>query len=144
MIKKFILTIWVVSLMQFPAALFGQDGGSRKRPTVGLVLSGGGARGFAHIGVLKVLEANRIPVDFIGGASMGGLVGALYAMGKSPEEIEAMVVGLDWDRLSLSTTSFENLSYRRKEDRRNIPSPVTLKGKINDLKLPNALNSVHE
>lgn len=144
MINKFILSICIVSLLQFPAGVFGQDSTAKRRPTVGLVLSGGGARGFAHIGVLKVLEANHIPVDYIGGASMGGLVGALYAMGMTPTEIETMVIGLDWDKLFQSTTSFENLSFRRKEDRRNIPSPITLKGKIKDLKLPNALNSGHE
>lgn len=142
--KKIVLTILIFSSLQFPAILFGQSGTAKKRPTVGLVLSGGGARGFAHIGVLKVLEANRVPVDFIGGASMGGLVGALYAMGKTPAEIEAMVIALDWGKLLPSATSFENLSFRRKEDRRNIPSPVTLKGKINNLNLPNALNSGHE
>ncbi len=144
MTKNFILAIFIVSLLQLPAPLFGQNGSVKTRPTVGLVLSGGGARGFAHIGVLKVLEANHIPVDYVGGASMGGLIGALYAMGKTPAEIEATVVALDWDKLSVSTTSFDNLSFRRKEDRRNIPSPVTLKGQINDLKLPNALNSGHE
>ena len=143
MLKKLLLIVFGLSLLQFPAAIFGQTA-AKKRPTIGLVLSGGGARGFAYIGVLKVLEANHIPVDYISGASMERLVGALYSMGKSPEEIEATVAGLDWGRLLQSTTSFENLSYRRKEDRRNIPSPVTLKGKVNDLKLPNALNSGHE
>ncbi len=125
--------------------VYGQQSSSGGgRPTVGLVLSGGGARGFGHIGVLRVLEANRVPVDYVGGASMGALIGGLYAMGHTPDEIEAIVTNLDWDRLFQPTTSFENLSFRRKEDRRNIPAPVTLKGKINDLKLPNALNSGHE
>jgi NTE family protein len=116
----------------------------KKRPTVGLVLSGGGARGLAHIGVLKVLEENRIPVDFVGGASMGALVGALYSMGRTPAEIEAFVAGMNWDQYVQSTAAFDNLSFRRKEDRRNIPSPIVLKGKANNLKLPNALNSGHE
>jgi NTE family protein len=142
--KKIAFLILVVSLMPFPDSAIGQNTQSKKRPTIGLVLSGGGARGFAHIGVLKVLEANRVPVDFVGGASMGGLVGALYAMGMTPAEIESAVVDLNWGNLFQSTTSFDNLSFRRKEDRRNIPSPVPLKGKIDDLKLPNALNSGHE
>ena len=142
--KKCILTICILSLLLFPGTAFSQNGAAKKRPTVGLVLSGGGARGFAHIGVLTVLEANRVPVDYVGGASMGGLIGALYAMGRTPAEIEATIVALDWEKLFQSTTSFENLSFRRKEDRRNIPSPVTLKGKVDDLKLPNALNSGHE
>ncbi len=121
-----------------------QTSAVKTRPTVGLVLSGGGARGFAHIGVLKVLEENRIPVDYVGGASMGGLIGALYAMGKTPAEIETIVTELNWQRLLQVSNPFEDLSFRRKEDRRNIPAPVTLKGKVNDLKLPNALNSGHE
>lgn len=62
---------------------------------VGLVLSGGGARGAAHIGVLKVLERERIPVSHIGGTSMGAIVGGLYAAGYSPEEIEAVLVSID-------------------------------------------------
>lgn len=142
--RIFVFSIVLTILLQVPSIGLAQTAAATKRPTVGLVLSGGGARGFAHIGVLKVLEANRIPVDFVGGASMGGLIGALYAMGKTPAEIEAIVVGLDWGKLLQATTSFENLSFRRKEDRRNIPAPVPLKGKIDDLKLPNALNSGHE
>lgn len=116
----------------------------KKRKTIGLVLSGGGARGFAHVGVLKVLEENRIPVDYIAGASMGGLIGAMYAMGKSPAEMQELVSKLNWDTLLTPASTFTELSYRRKEDRRNIPAPITLKGRINDLKLPNALNSGHE
>ena len=125
-----------------PAAA--QSDPPRSRPTVGLVLSGGGARGFAHIGVLKVLEENRVPVDYIGGASMGGLIGALYAMGHSPDEIEALIQTLDWDNLFASSAAFDNLSFRRKEDRRNIPGPIPLRGKPTDLKLPKAFNSGHE
>src|SRR5687768_4183880 len=98
MIKK-IVAIFTILLLNFPSAIFSQTNTEKKRPTVGLVLSGGGARGFAHIGVLKVLEENRIPVDYVGGASMGGLIGALYALGKSPSEIEQFVGSLDWDTL---------------------------------------------
>jgi NTE family protein len=117
---------------------------TKKRPTVGLVLSGGGARGFAHIGVLKILEENHIPIDYIGGASMGALIGALYSMGKSPSEIEQLVASLNWDKLLQPQISVENSSFRRREDRRNIPASVPLKGKITDLKLPNALNTGQE
>ncbi len=128
----------------FPATVEAQAQPVQRRPTVGLVLSGGGARGFAHVGVLKVLEENRVPVDYIGGASIGGLIGALYAMGKTPAEIEELIGTLDWDRLFVSSTSFDNLSFRRKEDRRNIPGPIPLRGKLTDLKLPTAFNSGHE
>jgi len=83
-------------------------------------------------------------VDYVGGASMGALIGAMYSMGKTPEEIESFVAGLDWDLLLQPSVSFENLSFRRKEDRRNIPSPIFLTGDIKDLKLPNALISGQE
>ena len=64
--------------------------GENKRPRVGLVLEGGGARGFAHVGVLKVLEENRVPIDYVAGTSMGAIVGAAYASGVSLEEMEEL------------------------------------------------------
>ena len=73
-------------------------------------MSGGGARGLAHIGVLQALENHRIPLDYIGGASMGALIGALYAMGKSPNEIEQFVDNLDWGKYLQTNASFDNLS----------------------------------
>ena len=69
------------------------------RPKVGLVLGGGGAAGVAHVGVLKVLEENNIPVDVITGNSMGAIVGGLYASGMSAAELEKTVNSLDWDEL---------------------------------------------
>ncbi len=70
-----------------------------KRPRVGLVLSGGGARGAAQIGVLKALEENNIPIDFIAATSMGAIVGGLYAAGYTTAELESLVVGTNWDEL---------------------------------------------
>ena len=67
-----------------------------ERPRIGLVLGGGGARGAAHIGVLKELERQRIPIDAIAGTSMGAIVGGLYASGKTPAELEEIVSTLDW------------------------------------------------
>jgi NTE family protein len=69
------------------------------RPRIGLVLSGGGARGAAHLGVIEVLEEQGIPIDFIVGASMGSLIGGLYAIGYSTDAMHALVDTLDWDRL---------------------------------------------
>lgn len=63
---------------------------------IGLVLSGGGAKGFAHIGLLKVLDEEKVPVDYIAGTSMGSIIGALYAMGYSGEEIEKLILSRDW------------------------------------------------
>ena len=86
------------------------------RPSIGLVLGGGGARGIAHIGVIRKLEEMNIPVDCITGTSMGALVGALYAAGISADELEAMVNSLDWDSLFSDDTPRQDLPYRRKRD----------------------------
>ncbi|MDE2402479.1 MAG: patatin-like phospholipase family protein [Burkholderiales bacterium] len=85
------------------------------RPRIGLVLSGGGARGLAHVGVLKVLERERIPVDVIAGTSMGAIVGGLYASGLSAEQIEAEVLRLDWGNVFANRVDRRELSQRRKE-----------------------------
>jgi NTE family protein len=103
------------------------------RPHIGLALSGGGARGLAHIGVLQWLEENHIPVDSIAGTSMGGLVGALYATGRSPAEMRQFVEAIHWDEAMASEPSYPQLSYRRKEDRRTdqIPAQLGLKNGLN-------------
>src|SRR5262245_8692359 len=77
-----------------PPSAAGPAANPQKRPKIGLVLSGGGARGFAHIGVLEWFEQHRIPVDYIAGTSMGGLVGGLYAIGQSPKAMRDLVGGL--------------------------------------------------
>src|SRR6185312_13092337 len=87
-----------------------------KRPTIGLVLEGGGALGFAHIGAIEWLEAHHIPVDYVAGTSMGGLVGGLYAAGNSPDEIKAFVGRIHWPGVLGGQVPFQALSYRRKED----------------------------
>jgi len=69
---------------------------SGERIKVGVALSGGGTKGFAHIGVLRVLEENNIPIDYISGTSMGGIVASLYAVGYNPDEIEVVVKTMDW------------------------------------------------
>lgn len=113
------------------------------RKKIGLVLEGGGALGFAHIGVLEWLEANHIPVDYVTGTSMGGLVGGLYASGKSPAEIRTLVEAIDWDTVSRGQTPFESLSYRRKEDRLAYPNRLEF-GLRGGLSLPSGLNSGFE
>jgi len=97
--------------------------------SIGLALSGGGALGLAHIGVLKWLEENHIPVDRIAGTSMGGIIGAMYASGMSPAEIETFAEHLDWEEILLPEPTYRQLSYRRKQDRRDfqIDAPLGLK-----------------
>lgn len=87
------------------------------RPKVGLVLAGGGALGMAHVGVLKVLEENRIPVDIITGTSMGSIVGAAYASGATVEEMEKILSETDWDALFKETRAREDVEYRNKYGR---------------------------
>ena len=86
------------------------------RPKVGLVLSGGGARGAAHIGVLKVLEELRVPIDLIVGTSMGSIVGAAYATGLSVEEMEKVIKTITTDRLFTDNPPRQDQTMRRKDD----------------------------
>jgi NTE family protein len=88
----------------------------KPRPKIALVLSGGGARGFAHIGVLKVLREARVPVDFIVATSMGSIVGGAYAAGNTPEQMEALLNKADWDQIFSDRAPREYLTFRRKED----------------------------
>ena len=86
------------------------------RPRTALVLSGGGARGLSHIGVLKVLRDMRVPVDVIVATSMGSIVGGAYAGGRTPEEMEELVATADWTLMFSDRPPRETLSFRRKED----------------------------
>jgi len=90
-----------------------------ERPSVGLALSGGGARGAAHVGVLRVIEQMGIPVDYVAGTSMGAIVGGLYAMGMSPSEIEATIEEIDWDAIFNDRPPREARRVRRKLDDRD-------------------------
>ncbi|MCP4409414.1 MAG: esterase [Gammaproteobacteria bacterium] len=85
-------------------------------PRIALVLSGGGARGAAHIGVLKVLEELRVPVDLVIGTSMGALVGGLYAQGMSPRDIEKTFDDIDWGNTFSGRPPRDNVSFRQKQD----------------------------
>ena len=89
------------------------------RPRIGLVLSGGGARGVAHIGVLKVLEEQHVPIDAIAGTSMGAVVGGLYASGLSAREIEAIMTSLNWQEAFRDLPPREDLTLRRKQEDQN-------------------------
>lgn len=88
------------------------------RPRIGLVLSGGGARGLAHVGVLQALEEQHIPVDAIAGTSMGAVVGGLYASGKTAAEIDKFMRGIDWSAAFRDRPARDTLNFRRKQDDR--------------------------
>src|SRR5437868_4066143 len=85
----------------------------RNRRSIGLVLSGGGARGGAHIGVLKALEELHVPVDYLAGTSIGAVIGGFYAAGMTVPEMEKLVESLEWDRAFLNFTPRQLKSYRR-------------------------------
>jgi NTE family protein len=110
------------------------------RPKVALVFEGGGALGFAHIGVLEWIESHHIPVDYVAGTSMGGLVGGLYASGLSPQEISTFVGGINWSGVLSGQVPFPALSYRRKEDKLVFPNRLEF-GLKKGISLPNGLNS---
>src|SRR5262245_20411530 len=85
-------------------------------PSVGLVLSGGGARGGAHIGVLKALEELRVPIDRVAGTSIGAVVGGFYVSGMSVADLENLVASLEWETGFLNSTPRRLRSFRRKRD----------------------------
>ena len=100
------------------------------RPRVGLVLSGGGARGVAHVGVLKVLEQLQVPIDAIAGTSMGAVVGGLYASGLNAADLEKIMTSINWQDAFRDTPSREDLSLRRKQEDENflVHFPLGVRG----------------
>ncbi|WMS85815.1 patatin-like phospholipase family protein [Pleionea litopenaei] len=103
---------------------------------IGLALSGGGARGAAHIGVLRELERQNISVDYIAGTSMGAIVGALYASGYSVDEIEVILHSIDWEAAFDDEVAREKFSYRRKIDSRRFISSIQIGLDDEGFKLP--------
>lgn len=95
-------------------------------PKIGLVLSGGAARGIAHIGVLKVMEECGIIPDYITGTSMGSIIGALYALGYSPDEIEKMVVEMDWVDIMSDELNYKEIDIFWKQDYPELPLKMSL------------------
>src|ERR1700757_3913544 len=102
---------------------------STERPRIGLALSGGGALGLTEIGVIEWMEEHHIPVDRIAGTSMGSIIGAMYATGMSPAEIHDFAKKINWDEALLPEPVHSQISYRRKQDRRQflISAPLGLK-----------------
>jgi NTE family protein len=134
-ISLFLFPCWTI-----PAQAVNPQAARGTRLKIGVALEGGGALGLAHIGVLQSLEDHHIPIDYLAGTSMGGLVGGLYALGKSPKELEEIVRKQDWDFIIAGQTNYGDLSYRRKEDARAYPNWLEL-GLKKGLSLPSGLNS---
>ncbi|MGC2943126.1 patatin-like phospholipase family protein [Burkholderia ambifaria] len=109
-----------------PAPTCNADGGPAGRAPVGLVLSGGGARGYAHLGVLKVLEENRIPIDCIAGTSMGAVVGGLYASGMAADEMQQRLSEVNLADIAFDVTDRADLPQTSREDERLYINSLTL------------------
>ena len=99
-----------------PLVLFAAEAG---KPKIGLVLSGGAARGLAHVGVLKALEEQGIQIDAIAGTSMGAVIGGLYASGYKIDELEKLALGIDWQEALSDAPAREDVPFRRKQDDRD-------------------------
>ena len=109
---------------------------------IGLALSGGGALGLAEIGVIQWMEEHHIPVDRVAGTSMGAIIGAMYATGMSPAELQEFAEKIDWDSAFRSEPTYSQLSYRRKQDRRDFLIDASL-GVKHGLNGPNGFNPGH-
>ena len=122
--KKQIFSTLVLSIgILLPFSLHSQE----QRKKVGVVLSGGGAKGMAHIKALKVIEEAGIPIDYIAGTSMGAIVGGLYAIGYTTEQLDSMVRKQDWtfllsDRIKRSAMS---LTDRERSEKYTVSIPFT-------------------
>lgn len=110
------------------------------RLRIGLALSGGAALGLSEIGIIQWMEENHIPVDRIAGTSMGAIIGAMYATGMSPTDIEKFAAKIDWEQAFSPEPAYSQISFRRKQDRRDylINAPLGLK---HGLRGPNGFNS---
>jgi NTE family protein len=116
---------------------------SRSPLKIGVALEGGGALGEAHIGVLKWFEEHHIPVDYLAGTSMGGLIGGFYSTGKSADDLRMIVEKANWPLLLRGGTPYEDLAFRRKEDARQVPNSLVI-GLKNGATLPPGLNTGHQ
>lgn len=143
MFRGWLIITVAVLLGGCPLTIFGQDAAVKKRPKIALVLSGGGARGIAHIGVLQWFEENRIPVDYVAGTSMGGLVGGMYATGRTPPEMRQIVGSIDWDDVLRGSPAYDELNFRRKQDRRQLQNEIEI-GLKNGTGVSTGLNSGHK
>ncbi|MEZ4414325.1 MAG: patatin-like phospholipase family protein [Gemmatimonadota bacterium] len=129
------LTLVLLGLAAAPHAA----GGQARHPRVALVLGGGGARGAAHIGVLRALDELRVPVDLVVGTSMGAVVGGLFAAGLTDTEIEREATSIDWADVFSGSPPRDDLNYRRKQEDLTLPVQLELGLRRGRLHLPRGL-----
>ena len=143
-----ILLCYVVGMVPALASQSSPDTGQisaspAKRPKLGLVLEGGGALGLAHIGVLQWMEEHHIPISYISGTSMGGLVGGVYATGDSASEVRDLIKTIDWNQVLGGQVPYPDLSFRRKEDATDYPNQLEF-GLRKGIQFPEGFNSGQE
>lgn len=109
--RRVVLLLWMVLIQ----SSFSATNAPAERPKIGLVLSGGGAKGFAHVGVLKLLDSLQIPIDYIAGTSMGGIAGALYAIGYTGYDLEKLAHRSDWQTIFSDRPPRPDLPFFQKE-----------------------------
>jgi NTE family protein len=109
------------------------------RPRIGLVLSGGGARGLAHVGVIEVLEEMKIPIDCIAGTSMGAIVGGIYASGMSPDELKKFITSMQWNEAFKDKPDPSEMTFRRKRDAADFLIDLDLGFKDGEFAMPRGL-----
>ena len=133
--KLFLLTL-ITSLLFFPTGIKSQDNNG-KRKKIGVVLSGGGAKGIAHVGILKAMEEEGLRPDYIAGTSMGSIIGGLYAMGYSADQLDTIVRAIDWGLVLSNNIPLTYISYEEKEyyNRYLVEFPIVEK----KLKLPSGM-----
>ena len=112
--KKVLLSLLVV--VQFTANYYVAAGQTAARPKIGLTLSGGGAKGLAHIGILKAIDSAGLNIDYVTGTSMGSIIGSLYAVGYSADSIEAIARSMKWDLLLSNQSSLRSLFMEEKDE----------------------------
>ena len=113
-----------------------------RRPVVGLVFSGGGAKGAAHVGVLKYLEEMEIPVDLITGTSMGGLIGGLYALGYDAAQLDTLVRTADWDLILSDRVDPQSIPYASRQYRNTFALEIPFKYDGKDFERKDLLSSL--
>jgi len=111
-----VIAITLIAVFWNPTSGLAQQTPEIVRPKIGLVLSGGGAKGASHVGVIKVLEELGIPIDFIAGTSMGAIVGGLYASGMTADELAAAIKSIDWEDVFNDKPQRSDRDFRRKLD----------------------------
>lgn len=148
-LRPVLIALCLLLVPPFPLSSRGQDVSSptgippsepAHHPRIGLALSGGGALGLAEIGVIQWMETHHIPVDRIAGTSMGSIIGAMYASGMSPGEIQEFAEKINWNEAFLPEPVYSQMSYRRKQDRRDFLVNAAL-GLKHGLSGPNGFNS---